>query len=199
MNYEEIKNLWDAENYILGIQDKRNIGLAHIAVTLAKIRNDKYFLDVANSWKAYIMQDRMKLGYRQSIHLANIGEIYLTFRDQLEENGIFLSDNMSKMVLFDAEIASQDPRFYDQFKSLSCKKLKKYIQDYKSNRINDYPHGIDKSRVTEKGASLYIGDSKVKGINLNEIRRETAAGKRAVVVWVDDDNEARRVRRRLER
>lgn len=197
MNYEEIKNLWDAESYILGIQDKRNIGLAHIAVTLAKIRRDRYFLEVSKSWKTYIIQDRFKLGYRQSIHLANIGEIYLTFQKQLEENGIYLSDNMSKMVLFDAEIASQDPRFYDQFKSLSCRKLKTYIEDYKADRISVYPDGDNGKNLTVNGAYLYSCGKKVKGINANEVKRETAAGKRAVIIWVDNDNEARRIRRKL--
>jgi hypothetical protein len=198
MNFEEIKNLYDAESYMIGIQSKRNIGLAHIAVTLAHIRREMYFLEVSKSWKGYIKQDRLKLGYRQSIHLANIGEIYLTFRVQLEENGIYLSENMTKMSLFDSEIASQDPMFYEQFKSLSCNKLKKYIKEYKSNRIIDYPAGKENGNMVVNGASLYIGDKKVKGVNLNEIRRDVAAGKRFIVVAVDDDNEARRVRRRLE-
>lgn len=199
MNIDEIHTLRDAEDFISGVQHGRDIGLAHIAVMLAKIRRDRLFIEVSNSWKNYISQDRFNLGYRQSIHLAKIGEIYLTFRVQLEENGITMSDNMSKMVLFDSEIASHDPVFFDKFKRLSYRKLEKYISDYRSNRINVYPDEHDGGNITVKGASLYIDGEKAKGLNLNEISEAVHAGKRFVVVAVDDDNEARRIKRRIEK
>lgn len=194
---EEITTLREAEDFISGVHKGMAIGTAHIAVTLASIRRDRLFIEVAQSWKGYIHQDRNNLGYENSKRLCRIGDIYLTFRDQLEENNIKLSENMSKMELFDPEIASIDPVFYDKFKDLSYRGLKRYIANYREARYTSTSGGITGDPVTEKGASLYIGDKKVRGINLNEVKREAAAGKRAVVIWVDDDSEARRVKRRM--
>lgn len=191
--------LQDAEIFISEVKKGMAVGMAHVAVTLAKIRRDKLFLSVSNGWKGYIAQDRNGIGYENSKRLAKIGDIYLTFRVQLEEKGIKLSDNMSKMDLFDPEIAAVDPVFYDKFKSLSYRALRKYIHDYKHDRYTSIYDCTNTSTVTEKGSSLYIGEKKLKGLNLNEARREIAQGKRAVVVWVDNDNEARKIRRRIER
>ncbi len=193
----EFNALQDAELFISDIQRDMAIGMAHVAVTLAKIRRDKLFLAVSKSWKGYIAQDRNGIGYENSKRLVKIGEIYLTFRTQLEENGIKLSENMSKMELFDPDIAAVDRVFYEKFKKLSYRALKRYIKDYKAGRYTYISDDLAIGTVTEKGASLYIGSEKVKGINLNEARREIAEGKRAVVVWVNDDNEARRIRRKL--
>lgn len=196
---KDFKILNDAEIFIGEVNKSMAVGTAHIAVTLAQIRRDRLFLTVSSSWKGYILQDRNNIGYENSKRLVKIGEIYLTFRDQLEEKGIKLSDNMSKMELFDEEIAAVDPVFYDKFKKLSYRALKKYIKDYKSGRYTSISNDSKNGMVTEKGASLYIGDLKVKGLNLNEARENVAEGKRAVVIWVNDDNEARRIRRKVER
>lgn len=187
--------LQEAEDFIFSVRKGQDIGTAHIAVTLAHIRRDRLFIDVSTSWKGYIKQERSGIKYKESLRLANIGEKYLTFQDQLEENGILLSKNMSKMDLFDCEIASKDPIFFEKFKELSYRGLSEYIKAYRrsSQRCDQYSDIV--GSVTEKGASLYIGDEKVRGINLNEVRKEAGAGKRAVVIWVDDDCEARRVRR----
>jgi hypothetical protein len=61
---------------------------------------------------------------------------------------------------------------------------------------------MDQSRnlnetVTVNGASLYFGSKKIRGLNLNEAKREIHNGKRLVAVWVEDDKEARQVRRLL--
>lgn len=192
---KEMDKLIKAEEFISGVRCSQSIGQAHIAVTLATIRSDRLFLAVAKSWKDYIKQNRSGIGYRNSMRLARVGEIYLTFKDQLEENGIKLSENMSKMELFDIGIAAKDPVFFDKFVSLSYRELKSWIKEYKINGYTSNHGGLLEAPVTEKGASLYIGDEKVRGINLNEVRKEAGAGKRAVVIWVDDDCEARRVRR----
>lgn len=47
------------------------------------------------------------------------------------------------------------------------------------------------------GASLTIDGEKVRGINLNQVRQEMAKGKRAVVFWVIDYNEAKRVKKQF--
>lgn len=195
MEKEKIYRLIKKEDFISEVRKKMAIGMAHTAVALAEIRREKLFLAVSTSWKDYIKQNRNDLGYENSKRLARVGEIYLTFKAQLEENGIKLSENMSKMDLFSPEIASNDPVFYDKFKSLSYRELKKYIHDYKSSRYTYTTYGNENETVTSKGASLYIGSEKIKGINLNEIRKNAEQGKRAVVIWVDDDNEARRIKR----
>lgn len=196
---KDFKILNDAEIFISGVQKGMSVGMAHIAVTLAQIRRDELYKDVSQTWKGYIIQDRNELGYENSKRLARIGEIYLTFREQLEENDIKLSENLSKMELFDSEIASIDPVFYKKFKKLSYRALKRYIKDYKAGRYTSIMDDSDSLPVTEKGAFLYIGQKKVRGINLNEIRAAVKDGKRFVVVAVDDDNEARRIKRRIER
>ncbi len=49
--------------------------------------------------------------------------------------------------------------------------------------------------VTATRKGLYIDGVKVRGLDMDEVREQMAAGKRAVVIWVKDDGEARKIRR----
>lgn len=194
---EEIKKLHDAEELIRDVDHARDKCTMHIAVAFAIIRRDRMFLEVASSWKEYVKQERTGIKYKETLRLADIGEKYLTFRPLLEENGILFSENMSKIGLIDPDLAANDPAFFVNFKKLSYRGLKNYIENTKW-QSGRYDSGSQNGEnLTVNGASLFVGHMKVKGINLNECRREAEAGKVAVLVWASDSAEARRIKRRL--
>jgi hypothetical protein len=200
-------DFWDSNNPTLqyiedGIRavECNNItGLAVIAISFGRIKKDKLYHEAGySSFKDYILSERTYTKYKQAIKLSRIGVNWWKYRNQMAENGIRLSGHMSKVDLLSMADISNDPMFWQKFKSFSVKGLREYM-----NRVNDgiyeYPAVFGGSRVDVSGSSILLDGVKVRGFNINDARKETAAGKRAVVVWVDNDNEARRVRRRLER
>ena len=157
-------------------------------------------MKVAPNFKAYLFKERTYLSYESSVNLAAIGEKFWEYRTELKENEIRLSTVLNKVRYLDKDVTDTDPMIWDRLKSLSCRGFKDYVKKQKDN-INVYSENQTDNNSTEtmtvNGAGLYLGAKKVKGLNLNEAVRETKNGKRLVAVWVDDDTEARKVRKLL--
>lgn len=198
--FQDSATLESLESGMRAVEGNIKIALAILAVTLGRIKREQLFLSVAPNFKAYLQQERTDLSYRKAVHLASIGVKFWEYRSELQENEIRLSSVMSKIRLIDSDIADHDPMIWERLKSLSVREFRNYI-DKRRGDINVYTAGGNGGNlagsVTVSGLSLTIGGKKVRGINLNQIREETAKGKRAVVLWVDDDNEARRIKRRM--
>jgi hypothetical protein len=200
---EENVTLEFMENNMRAIEQNIKIGIALIAVALGRIKRESLFLQVAPNWKAYLLQERTDMSYQKAVKLSAAGEKFWEYRQELQGNGIRISQHLSKMALIDNQVADYDPMFWERFKTLSVNGLKDYIQR-KRDDINVY-HGKcnDESMtrlVTVNGSFIAIGGQKLRGLNLNEAREQMASGKRLVALWVDDsDVTARRVRRQLDR
>lgn len=193
--FKDNASLESIEEGMKAVEANMKFGLAILAVSLGRIKRDALYYSVAGSFKEYIFLERTNLSYRKALHLAAIGENFWKFRPQLKEHGLRLSEHMSKVRLLDETVVDRDPMFWERFQCLSVRELKGYIDRRKIAGINVYPADGSTGNVSTNGASLSIGGRKVRGLNLNEIRSETAKGRRAVVIWVEDDNEARKVRR----
>jgi len=186
--------LHSLEDGMLAVESNIKIGIAILAVSLGRIKREGLYLSVAPSFKHYCHLERTNLTYPKAIHLAAVGEKYWEFQKEIRSNDIKLSQVMSKMRLLDRRIVDGDPLWWDRFKNLSVRELKAFLERRKLD-INVYSATEKPATVTVNRSSLYIGNMKVRGINLNEVQEKTIQGKRAVIVWVDDDNEARRIRR----
>ncbi|MBF9018842.1 MULTISPECIES: hypothetical protein [unclassified Oceanispirochaeta] len=195
--FKDNVTLESIEEGMRAVEDNIKFGLAILAVSLGRIKRDVLYYSVAGSFKEYIFLERTNLSYRKALHLAAIGENFWKFRPQLKENGLRLSEHMSKVRLLDETVIDNDPMFWERFQSLSVRELKGYIDRRKITGLNVYPAKEMSETVYAKGASLSIGGRKVKGLNLNEIRRETSKGRRAVIFWVEDDKEARKIKRAI--
>jgi hypothetical protein len=195
--FPEEATLHDIEEFMRSVEQGVKRALANLAVALATIKMEKLYLQVANSWKDYIKMERTNLGYRESLKYARAGELFLRHQIELEEENIKLSDNLSKIHMIDSTVADHDPMYFKRLKSMSVRQLKDY-NIRKRDELHEYPGTAVDGNTSVRGSSLYIGDRKVKGLSLNEAREKIGEGKRLVCVWVeDDDNEVRRVRRRL--
>lgn len=193
-------NLESIEDGMRAVESNMKIAVAILAVSLGRIKKDGLYRAVAPNFKSYLQRERTTLSYQKAVHLAAVGEKFWEFRTQLIENEIKLSKVMSKVRLLEKPIVDSDPMIWDRIKSLSYREFKRYVEKQKSN-INVYSEMNQNRNLNEtvsvSGAGLYFGSKKVKGLNLNEARREIDNGKRLVAVWVDDDKEARQVRKVL--
>ncbi len=186
------------EDGMRAVESNIKIALAILAVSLGRIKREGLYLKVAPDYKAYLKQERTSLGYRKAISLTTVGEKFWLFRNELKENEIKLSTVMNKIKVLDSNIADNDPMIWERLKSLSVRQFHNYVKK-RNGSINVYTeseYGSDyNSNVSVNGASLSIGGNKLRGLNLNDANRQLSQGKRLVAVWVDDDSEARKVRR----
>lgn len=192
--FHEETSLEYLEEGMRAVEKNIEFGLTLMAVSLGRIKKDGLYLSIAPNFKAYLKLERTSLSYRNAVRLASIGERYWKFRPMLKQEGIQLSLNMSKVELLDGDVIDNDPMFWERFKSLSVKELAHYIRKRKSSS-DVYTASNNAEHVSVTGASLKIDGQKLKGLNLNEARRNLKQGKRAVVLWVETDNEARKIRR----
>ncbi len=198
--FEKTATLESIEDGMRAVESNIKIALAILAVSLGRIKRESLYLKVAPNFKAYLSKERTSLPYKRAIHLATIGEKFWKYRTELRENDIKLSSVMSKIKLLDSDITGQDPMIWERLKSLSVREFHNYVNKSRG-RINVYPGselgGNINRNVSVNGASLSIDGIKLRGLNLNHARCQMSQGKRLVAVWVDDDSEARRVRRQL--
>ncbi len=195
--FPEGTTLYDIEGFMRSVEYGVKKAMANLAVALATIKMEGLYLQVAKSWKDYIRMERTHLKYRESLRLAHAGELFLRYQLELKGENIKLSDNLSKVQMIDSTIADRDPMYFKRLKSMSVRQLKDY-NIRKRDELNVYPVIPVDGIMTVRGASLYIGENKIKGFSLTEAREKIGEGKRLVCVWVeDDDNEVRRIRRRL--
>ena len=198
--FHESVTLEYLEDGMRAVEQNIKFALAVLAIALGRIKTDLLYLSVAPDFKSYLIQERTDLKYRKAVHLSTIGIKFWQFRPQLQDNGIRLSSVMSKIKFIDSDIVDHDPMIWDRLKSLSVREFQNYINKRRGD-INVYTKnqsGQNMSRnVTVNGASISIGGLKLRGFNLNEARKEISKGKRAVVFWVDSDNEARKIKRTI--
>jgi hypothetical protein len=195
--FDEQATLEDIEAFMRGIEYEVNKAKAHLAIALATIKTEGLFYQVARSWKDYVKLERTNLQYRTSLKLAKAGEYFLRYRRELVEEEIRLIGNISKIQGIDPWVADRDPMYFSRLKGLSVRQLQEYNQK-KRDEIHVYPKDSYGRNVTVKGASLYMGKEKVRGLNLNDVCKAMEEGKRVVTVFVDDDNHARKVKRALD-
>ncbi len=195
--FKESVTLAGIESVMRMIENDIKISMALLAVSLGRIKRDGLFYDVASNFKEYIRLERTNLSYQKAIHLSEIGLKYWEFQTEFRQNKLKLSKCMSKIRLIDRNLVENDPMFWGRFKELSVRELKAYIERRNSD-INVYTANSMTDKIRVSDASLFIGEEKIKGINLKDAREQTAAGRRAVVFWVDNDNQARKIRRRVE-
>ena len=198
--FKENATLESIEAGMRAVESNIKFGLAILSVSLGRIKRDALYYSVAGSFKEYIAMERTNLSYRKALHLAAIGENFWKFRPQLKENGLRLSENMSKVRLLDESVIDNDPMFWQRFQNLSVRELKTYIDRRRLDGINVYPDNGMTETVFARGASLSIDGQKLRGLNLNEARQKIKEGKRLIALWVDDsETEARKVRRQLDK
>lgn len=185
------------EEGIRAVVSDQKTYMALLAVAFGRIKEERLYLRVAISFKAYCRLDRVGVPYRQSQALANAGSRYMEFRSEFQENEIRFSEHISKTALIDPNIARADPLFWKRFPGMTVESLKKFNRTHRPG-INVYPakKGHD-GTIIAKGARLSIDGHIARGINLNEVRRNVLSGKRAVIFWADDDSEARKIRRSI--
>lgn len=187
------------EEGIRATEDNVEFGTALIAVAFGRIKKDQLYKEAGfSNFKEYLESERTYTKYKKAMYLSKAGINWWIYRDQFKENGLRLSNCLSKTALIDVSVVEDDPMFWHNFKSKSVRELALYIKKKSENR-NVYHTVSNKNDASVKGASLTIGGKKVRGINIHECRHEIERGKRAVVIWVDDDNEARRIKRRIDR
>ena len=195
--FPESSTLTDIEEFMRSVEYGVKKAMANLAIALATIKLEGLYLQVASSWKGYIKLERTNLGYRESLKLAKAGELFLRYQNELKSENIKLTENISKIHLIDSKVADHDPMYFSRFKSMSVRQLKDYNKR-KRCEIYVYPERKIEGEASVKGLSLYIGDKKVKGLSIPEIREKMDEGKRLVCIWVkDNDNEVRRVKRRI--
>ncbi len=196
--FEDNATLESLEEGIREIGDQIKLGHAFIAVALGRVKKDKLYLKVAVDFKRYLELERLDLSYQRAIYLADIGEKYIRYKPQLQANGIRLYENMSKIRLLESEIVENDPVWWKRMKKNSVRELKDFIEKRKSS-IDVSTEPNDDGIITVSNSSLYLNREKIRGINLKEFKKNAHKGKRAVVIWVDDDQEARKVRKKLKK
>jgi len=192
--------LSDTEEYMRDLESDIKIGMVHLAISLGAIKKYQKYLDVAASFQAYIEQERTHLGRSQAERLAKIGDNYLRYRKQIADNGIMLHGNMDKVRIIDPVLEERDPMFWPRLKKLSFRKFRDYQEEKKHVYLDVYHSSNGEPDVSVKGAGLYVGDQKVKGLNMNDVRQKAAEGKRALVLWIDDTEAAyKRAKRAIEK
>lgn len=192
--------LLDAEEYMRGIETDIKTGMTHLAITLGAIKLYRLFLDVAKSFPEYIEKERTYLKKSTAYSLAAAGENYLRYQKDLEKNQIQLSNNKEKIKIIDHYLAAHDPMFFVRLKEMSYRRFREYQEEKKGVYIDVYNSENDGVPVAVKGTGLYIGDKKLKGLNITEAKEKLSAGKRAFIVWIDDNEAARkRAKRAIEK
>lgn len=186
------------EEGIRAVEGNKMTAEVILAISFGRIRRDNLFIEAGyKDFKSYVKAERTYTKYKQAIKLSRIGLNWWEYNNEMAANGVKLTSNMSKVALLHLADFHNDPLFWEKFNSFSVEKLERYMRDLR-DEIHMYPAVGNGSDVKVQGASILLNGVKVKGLNLNEARKEIAQGKRAVVVWVHDENEARRVRRRVE-
>jgi len=108
------------------------------------------------------------LKYKKAIYLATVGENYWLFRNDLRENGIHLSQVMSKVQFLEKVVVESDPMIWDRLKSLSVREFQNYVRKKRDgiNVYSDSSNGREFSvDFSISGASLSICNMKVRGLN----------------------------------
>ena len=197
-------DFWDKKNAVLeymeeGIrrtEDNYLTAEAILAISYGRIRREKMYLECASSFKAYLKLKRTYSTYKNAIRLSIIGMNWWEHRTDMADNGVILSDHMSKIGLL--HMASFEPStiFWYNFKQFTYEGLAQYLRNIRDG-IDMYPDADNGKNIQVAGASIMLNGVKLKGLNLNEAKREIAAGRRAVVIWANDDNHARRIRRKV--
>ena len=196
----DLHSLGEVEDFMRSVEHGIKKGMAHLAVSLGIIKTESLYLEICPSFRQYILLERTNLKYKEAVRLARIGENYLLYREQLEAHGIKLIEHMSKVFYLDREIVEHDPMVFDRLKAHTVRGFAEYVAQKKRDWIDVYPNKDIDGDVTVKGTGLYIGGEKLKGFNINEARQKMGENKRAVVLWVDDDEvETRRVKRAISR
>jgi hypothetical protein len=200
---DQTADLKTLESGIMLTEQSIKTAKALMAIALGQIKLRELYKEVAPSFRQYLMMERTDLPLKTAEYLSGIGVQFWLYRDKLRENKIRLSTVMSKIPAVTNILAEQDPMIWKKLKSLSKREFLSYAE-----RQTKYLNGqaviegnIEIAEaVTVSGASLSIGGKKIKGFNLNDARREIAAGKRALIIWIDDDhNKTRRVKRALDK
>ena len=195
--FKEETTLENLEQGIRAIESNIKVGLAIIAVSLGRVRREKLYLSLCPDFKSYCRLDRFNMSYNKLLHLSIIGENWWNHKQALHDNGIKLSENMSKIRLLTSDLTEtiqKSPIFFQRFKELSYRELKIYIEK-KRNNLNVRTRTSDEINVTVTRKGLYVDGEKVRGIDMEEVRTKIANGKRAVIIWVNNDAEAQKVRR----
>lgn len=198
--FAENATLESIEEGIRVVESNIKLAMAVMAVALGRIKREGLFYKVAPSFKAYLERERTDLSYQKAIHLAAVGEKFWEFRTQLKAHDIHLSEVMSKVRLLEKDVTETDPMVWDRLQKLSYREFKRHIEKQRG-RINVYTeddfNGDMSASVSVTGKSLAIGGIKLRGLDLGEAAENIRKGKRAIVLWVEDDNEAKRVRRSM--
>lgn len=196
--FNEIATLESIEMGMRAVEDNVRFGMALLAVSLGRIKRERLYSSVASDFKSYLVLERTNLSYSKAIHLSAIGQNYWDFQTELRQNDIKLSKNMSKVRLLEMDIVTSDPMFWERFKNMSVRELKSHIEKTKDS-LNVCTGESLAGSVTATSSGLFIAGEKVRGFNLKEARQKVGEGKRALVIWVDNDSEARKVKRTLEK
>ena len=193
-------SLSDTESYMRSVEEGMKLSLKALAISLGAIKKHQLYLSVAKSFQEYIELERTYISKSQADRLARIGENYLRYRKQLEDHDIKLNGNSEKVRIIDPQLVDRDPMYWLRLRSLSFRQFRDYQEEKRHAYIDVYHSEDGEIPVSVKGAGLYIGDKKVKGLNLNDAKHEIAKGKRAFVVWIDDDDATyKRAKRAIEK
>ncbi|MDA3851245.1 MAG: hypothetical protein PF447_08205 [Spirochaetaceae bacterium] len=197
----KVDYLENIEEQILYMHEVVRGSLLVMALALGRIKIDRLYMKVASSFREYLRMRRTKLPESTAYAMAKSGENMIRYRNYLEDNKIRLSSVVQKMRYITPLLVDRDPLLWDRMLSLSDKQFQVYVRDQSQILqgiiVND--NSCESQRhVYTRGASLVISGQAVKGINLNDFKLQTFAGKRPVVIWVDDDDKAvRRIKRKL--